>query len=98
MVKCQRSGCGNKATYAIQMMESVSIWPGVCRSCAIEHVNTVGGDINNKAYAIPIWEAEWYPRRISKKQREVMLNLVRKQRQRQAKDQTANGVGGVVNE
>lgn len=76
MVKCQRSGCDEKATHAIQMMEPASIWPGVCKEHALEYVDSVGGDINDYRWAVPIRDAEWFPRRISHKMKMEIEDMV----------------------
>jgi len=69
MVKCQRSGCDKKAVYGVQHMEVFSVWSGLCLGCALEHVTHMGGSLDNDAFAMPIMECDWYPRRITKKQR-----------------------------
>ncbi|MHA1285866.1 MAG: hypothetical protein ACTSPB_00555 [Candidatus Thorarchaeota archaeon] len=76
MVKCQRTGCDKKAKYGVQHMEVFSIWSGLCEECALEHVTQMGGSLDDDAFVMPIRDCDWYPRRITNKQKleaEAML-------------------------
>jgi len=82
MVKCQRSGCNKKAKYGVQHMEVFSVWSGLCEECALEHVTSVGGSLDDGAFAMPISECDWYPRRMSKKESQAVDDMVKEQKRK----------------